>query len=188
MNLAVVRLVRRAVGFVGIALFAVLLGFSILTHVAQLSGRQLFIVGGGSMEPGIPIGSLVFVSPTDANTVAIGNVITVRADNGVVFTHRVVRVVDLADGRYYATKGDANQSPDASLVPARAIVGTADTFVPVAGYLQQYLSTTAGFVVVLGILAGLFLIHLLLQMLEAPPNPGDNAESDRAISPRSAAP
>jgi signal peptidase len=171
MNLPVVRHVRRAVGFVGITLFAVLLGFSLLTHIAQLTGDQLFIVGGGSMEPTIPLGSLVVVSQTDTNTVAVGTVITVRADNGVVFTHRVVRVVDLADGRYYATKGDANQGPDGSLVPAGAIVGTADTFVPVAGYLQQYLSSAAGFIVVLGILAGLFLVYVLLQMLEPPPDP-----------------
>ena len=166
MNVPFVRLVRRAVGFVGIALFTVLLGFSLLTHIEELTGHQLFIVGGGSMEPAIPIGSLVVVSRTDANSVAVGSVITVRADNGVVFTHRVVRVVDLADGRYYATKGDANQGPDGSLVPARAILGTADTIVPFAGYLQQYLSNAAGFVVVLGTLGGLFLTYLLLQMVE----------------------
>jgi signal peptidase I len=182
MSLPVVRVVRRAVGFVGITLFAVLLGFSLLTHIAQLTGHQLFIVGGGSMEPVIPVGSLVVVSPTDANTVAVGAVITVRADNGVVFTHRVVRVVDLADGRYYATKGDANQTADGGLVPARAIVGTADTFVPVAGYLQEYLSRTAGFVVVLGILGGLFLVYVLLQMIEPSRDPSQMTTRD-PVSP-----
>ena len=166
MNLPFVRLVRRAVGFVGIALFAVLLGFSLLTNLARFTGHELFIVGGGSMEPRIPIGSLVIVSRTDASKMAVGTVITVRADNGVVFTHRVVRVVDLVDGRYFATKGDANQTLDGSLVPARAILGTADIYVPVAGYLQHYLSSAAGFVTVLGILGGLFLVQMLLQMLE----------------------
>ena len=166
MNLSLIRLARRVVGLIGIALFAILVGFSLLTHIAPLTGYQLFIVGGGSMEPSIPIGSLVVVSQIDASTVAVGDVITIRADNGVVVTHRVIRVVNLAEGRFYATKGDANQNPDGSLVPARAIVGKAGRYVPLAGYAQEYLSTFAGFVAALGVLGGILLVHVLLETLE----------------------
>ena len=170
MNLNLIRLARRVVRLIGIALFAVLVGLSLLTHIAPLTGHQLFVVGGGSMEPGIPIGSLVVVSQIDASTVAVGDVITIRADNGVVVTHRVVRVVDLADGRFFATKGDANQSPDGSLVPARAIIGKAGQYVPLAGYAQAYLSTFAGFVAVLGVFGGMLLVLVLLETLEPDPN------------------
>ena len=65
MILNVMRLTRRAVGFIWIALFVVLVGFALVTHIAPLTGRQLFIIIGGSMEPAIPIGSLVVAAPAD---------------------------------------------------------------------------------------------------------------------------
>ena len=163
---SLIRLARRAVGLVGIALLGVLVGFSLFTHVATLSGHQLFIVGGGSMEPSIPLGSLVIATQTDASTVAVGDVVTIRADNGVVITHRVNRVVDLPEGRFFELKGDANLGPDAVLVPSRAIVGAADQYVPFAGYAQEYLSTVTGLVAALSTLGALALIYRLLEMLE----------------------
>jgi signal peptidase I len=165
MKLRIVRRARRAVGLVGIALFVVLVGFSVLIHAAPLAGRQLFIVGGGSMEPTIPIGSLVVVARADVMTLAVGDVVTIRADNGVVITHRVSRVVDLAEGRYFETKGDANRTSDGSLVPARAIIGVADRYVPYAGYAQQFLSTLPGLIAALSVLGAFFLVALLLDML-----------------------
>ena len=77
MNLSLFRLARRALGLIWIALFGVLVGFSVLTNVAPLSGHDLFIIIGGSMEPAIPIGSLVLTSPTDAATVVAGDVLTI---------------------------------------------------------------------------------------------------------------
>lgn len=168
MILSLIRLARRAVGLIEIALFAVLIGFSLFTHIAPLTGRELFIVGGGSMEPSIPIGSLVLATRTDATTVALGDVVTVRADNGVVFTHRITRVVDLPDGRYFETKGDANPSPDGGLVPARAIVGATEQYVPYAGYARDFLSSVPGVVTALSVLGALLLTYLLLEMIESP--------------------
>ena len=171
MILKAIRVVRRAVGFIGIALVVILIGFSMFTHIVPMTGRQLFIVGGGSMEPSVPIGSLVIVSRTDPMTVAVGDVLTVRADNGVVFTHRVSRILDLTEGRFFETKGDANQTPDAALVPARAVVGEAGQYVPLAGYAQGFLSKLPGMVAALALLGTLLLLSLLLEMLEEPAGP-----------------
>jgi signal peptidase I len=172
MILSLIRLARRAVGLVGLALLAVLVGFSLFTHIAQLTGDQLFIVGGGSMEPSIPIGSLVVVARTDPMTVAVGDVVTIRADNGVVVTHRITRLVDLTGGRFFELKGDANQSPDGSLVPARAMVGAVQGYVPYAGYAQAFLSSGSGEIGTLAVLGGLFLGYLLLEMAERPARAG----------------
>jgi signal peptidase len=166
MVLILTRFARRAVGVIGIALLVVLIAVSVLSRIAPLTGRDLFIIVGGSMEPSIPIGSLVITTRTDAMTVAIGDVVTIRADNGVVVTHRVSRLVDLPEGRFFELKGDANEDPDGGLVPARAIVGAAEQFVPYAGYASQFLSTLAGVVASLSVLGALLLTYLLLKMLE----------------------
>jgi signal peptidase I len=166
MNQTLIRHARRVVGLIGIALFGILLIFTLFTHLVPLTGRQLFIVGGGSMEPSIALGSLVITNPVDPMTIAAGDVVTIRADNGVVVTHRVQRVVDLAEGRFFELKGDANPTPDASLVPARAIVGAAAQSIPFAGYAQQYLATLPGMLSAIAILGALFLLHLLLEVPE----------------------
>jgi signal peptidase len=178
MILNLIRLTRRALGLIGIALSVALIGFSLFVNIVPLSGLQLFIIGGGSMEPSIPIGSLVIVTPLDAMTVVIGDVVTIRADNGVVFTHRVSHVVDLPEGRFFETKGDANQSLDGGLVPARAIVGAAQQYVPYAGYAQDFLSRVPGMIAVLAVLGALLLSYLLLEMLEEPARaiPGEARE------------
>ena len=164
----VIRPVRRVIGFSWVALFAVLIAFALFTHLAPLTGRQPFIIGGGSMEPSIPVGSLVIVSSVDPLTITAGDPVTIRADNGIVITHRVTRVVDLPEGRFFELKGDANPHADASLVPARAIVGIANVYVPYAGYVQEYLATLLGLVAAVVLLGALLLIYTLLEMLERP--------------------
>jgi signal peptidase len=165
MILTLSRLARRAVGIAGTALLVTLVGFSVFTHLAPLSGRELFIIIGGSMEPAIPIGSLVVTAPTDPATVVAGDVLTIRGDSGVAVTHRVRSVVDTPTGRRFEMKGDANESPDDGLVPADAVVGAADVYVPYAGYARAFLSTGPGLVVTLSTLGTLFLTYLLLTLL-----------------------
>jgi signal peptidase len=156
------------VGRIGIALVVVVVAFSLFTHLAPLTGRQLFIVGGGSMEPTIPLGSLVISTPTDTGRIRVGDVVTIRGQGGVVITHRVTRLVDTAAGRFVELKGDANRSPDAALVPVSAVVGVSDQYLPFAGYAESFLSTVTGIVSALAMLGALLLAYLLLEMLERP--------------------
>jgi len=168
MYLYVIRLARRVVGLIGFALVAILVAFSLFIHLAPLTGHPLFIIAGGSMEPSIPLGSLVIAIPIDVKTIGIGDVVTIRADNGIVITHRVDRVVDIPEGRFFELKGDANRDVDASLVPARAIIGAAEQFVPYAGYGQIFLSSLPGLIATASALGTLILVYLFLAVLERP--------------------
>jgi signal peptidase I len=182
MNVTLIRHARRAVGVIGLALFVVLVGFSLFTNLSPLTGRELFIIAGGSMEPAIPIGSLAVVTPVDTASIAVGDVVTIRADNGVVVTHRVSRVVDMPDGRSFELKGDANQSADGGLVPGRAIVGAANQFIPYAGYARAFLSTIPGLVATFSALIALVLLYVLVGMI-GPPVPGVPAEHREPAGP-----
>ena len=94
------------------------------------------------MEPAMPAGSAVFVEDVGSKAVEKGEVITFRQrasvaageDDGTnLVTHRVVEVLEREDGRYFRTKGDANEDPDSRLVPAEALVGERTFSVPVPG-------------------------------------------------------
>jgi signal peptidase I len=161
-----IRVTRRVVGLFTVAFLATLVAFALFTHVEPLIGRELFTITGGSMEPTIPIGSLVAAARTDPMTIDVGDIVTIRADNAVAITHRVTQVVDRSEGRFFELKGDANADPDASLVPARALVGRVGEVVPLAGYLRTFLSTTPGLVGVLALVSLLSLINVLLGMAD----------------------
>ena len=53
------------------------------------SGCKLMIVASGSMEPTLPTGSLVIVTPCDYDDLQLGDIVTMSS-GGYNFTHRIV--------------------------------------------------------------------------------------------------
>ena len=82
----------------------------------------------GSMEPAIPVHSLVVVHTDEDETYNAGDIITFHSSDsnldGSLNTHRIVAVDTDAQGQpVYRTKGDANAVEDADPVPAANVVG-----------------------------------------------------------------
>jgi len=161
---------RRIVDIALIAVILVVLFGVALGKLVPLTGRETLAIGGSSMEPAIPLGSAVILAPVDPSTLAPGDVVSMRiAEANAVFTHRVVEVVDRADGRWVRTKGDANADPDPTLVPASAIIGRVAIAIPLMGYLIALLSLPAGVLFVVGLAATLLAVAWLLESLEPLP-------------------
>jgi signal peptidase len=151
---------------VWLALVVLILGLAIGQRLAPLVGYELVVVRGGSMEPAIPLGALVAVRHAAVGEVRPGQVVTIRADNGVQVSHRVVATTEAGDQTFLEMRGDANASPDGTLVPGRAVVGVVDWHVPWLGYLAAFLSMPSGILSVLAALACLYLASLLLEPIE----------------------
>ncbi len=130
-----------------------------LGRLAPALGHQVFIIRSGSMTPTIPVGGAVVLDQQPTEDIRVGDVVTLRLDNGAIFTHRVTRLASLQGVPYVETKGDANASVDASLTPADHIVGRVSLTLPVVGYLMAGLAMPAGFATVL--LAALALVLAL---------------------------
>ena len=108
------RTCRLAMAPIWVLLTAVLLG-SVGIAITQRSGAaQLLTVASGSMQPALPLGSLVVVVPRDAAAVRIGDVITFNppGDDTRTITHRVVDVQGAGDAVSVHTQGDANPVAD----------------------------------------------------------------------------
>lgn len=157
----IITMVRRALTAVWAMVVVMLIGLAIWSHLASV-----VVITGGSMDPAIPPGAAITPSAIDAADIGAGDIVTVRADNGVILTHRVVRIIDLPEGRFFELKGDANASPDAQLVPARAVMGRVDSHLPLAGYAVAMLSTPSGLVAVLAALGALLVCIWLLEEVE----------------------
>lgn len=124
-----------------------LAGFSFLQTTGILDGKspqslRAYVITSGSMEPTIPVGSVI-VNQT-ADKYAVGDIITftTTADSESNVTHRIVGVT--SEG--YVTKGDANQDPDPITIPHSQIHGKSTMHIPHIGYLVNFSKTPQGFV------------------------------------------
>jgi signal peptidase I len=159
---ALITTSRRALTAVWVVMLVSLIGLAAWSHLASL-----IVIAGSSMEPALPRGALIGPAAVDPASIAAGDILTVRADNNVIVTHRVARVVDLPEGRFFELKGDANPSNDPQLVPERAVIGRVDLQVPYAGYVLALLSIPVGLVFLLTALGGMLVGIWLLDDLEA---------------------
>lgn len=112
--MTIVIRIARAVGTFVLWTLTVVGACSLIVWGLNAAGFvQPLIVTSGSMEPGIRTGDLLVATPTTANDVAVGDVITVRSDvTDRYVTHRVAEIFD-ADGEIgLRLKGDANSTVD----------------------------------------------------------------------------
>ena len=161
----ITRLARRTLDvLLGVIILVVVAIVVVARVIPVVTGGATFVVGGGSMEPAIPTGSLVIATPVAASQLAPGDVVSVRVgEKQAVFTHRVVRLVDREGGTWLETKGDANDEPDPSIIPATSVIGRVAVTVPYAGYAVWLTSTAPGLMFVLSlavlVLAGAWLLE-----------------------------
>lgn len=153
--------------------FAVIAGLLI---IPMLFGCKNMAVLSGSMEPGIPVGSVVFVKAADAESIEPGDVITYRLSGDTMVTHRVVSVDK--ENRELITKGDANDVEDGSPVAFSAVVGKELFHVPLLGYLTIYIRTPIGIIAVCGVLIVLILLNFLPGVLQPEEEKNENGKKE----------
>jgi signal peptidase len=122
---------------------AVLVLLTLAVLLPRVGGATPYTVLTGSMQPGLPPGTLVVVKPVQPEHIAIGTVITYQLKSGrpTVVTHRVVRVgIDGTGQRIFSTQGDANNAPDAKPVLPAQVRGEVWYSVPYLGHLNNVLT------------------------------------------------
>ena len=132
----------------------------------RLFGYQVYNVISGSMEPTYSVGDLLYVKPVEPEEVQVGDPITfVLNENLVVATHRVVEIDK--EGNFFVTKGDANDTPDASPVHFNNLIGIPKFNIPLLGFVSYYVQKPPGSYVAIGfcvvLLAAVFLPDLLFK-------------------------
>lgn len=148
------------------------------TRLAPLLGREVFVIRGASMSPTIPLGSAIIAARTPADRIVVGDVVTFRATNGVVVTHRVVEAVVDEGEHLFRTKGDANVTVDPFFVPEGALVGVVEATLPMAGFVMAMMAQPSGFI---SLAAGLIACYFALSIIEEPATRRARAGTSRWI-------
>lgn len=125
----------------------------------RIIGFTPYVVLSGSMEPTYHVGSLIYVRSVSPESIEAGDPITfVMNDSGTVATHRVTEV-DKENQCFY-TKGDANNTADASPVTYDNLIGKAIFTIPKLGFFSDWVMSPPG--CYLAMAAGGILLLLVL--------------------------
>lgn len=112
----------------------------------------------GSMEPSIPIGSLIIVKPVgEYKTSDIITFKSTQKENDYT-THRINEIKEKDGLKSYVTKGDANESPDFENVSTDRIVGKQIITIALVGYILWFVKTLPGLIVII-IVPALIIIY-----------------------------
>ena len=169
---------------------ALLGGLCIILFVfGLLFGVRAQVVVSGSMEPDLPVGSLLLVRSTPVSDLVIGDVVTVVRPSGPgLVTHRVVGIEETEEGATaLRLKGDANEGSDPEPYVV-AEVGKKLFAVPGLGTAATFLQTPFGLGAVVLILAMVVLTFWLVPAPkpEEPERAAQPGEPDGAHDPNPA--
>ena len=171
-NVKIVRkkepLIKSIIGVLSYAVFIWLLfvGLALLIYVADIKIRaakgdtsspkyNAYVVLTGSMLPEIQVYDVVVTKKTNAKDLKEGDVITFASSDtrflNTIITHRIIKKYYDAEKKQYTfqTKGDNNNVADSALVQANNIYGKVILKIPKLGYLQDFLASRGGWIIVI---------------------------------------
>ena len=142
-------MIGRILSAAGTVIMALVVAACLGLVIPKIAGYEGYVVVSGSMEPAIPVGSIVFSKETDPSTLQTGDVIVfVDESRGTTpITHRVVSN-DTAAGSI-VTKGDANSREDLNPVTYSNVIGKVEMHIPGAGAYAALITTALGKVILL---------------------------------------
>lgn len=135
-----------------------------ILFVPRLLGMDTLAVISGSMEPNIPVGSLIIIDETSFESLKVGDVITYKMSDSTVITHRIKQID--TENKSVITKGDANEVEDGAPVSSDRIIGKLKFSIPLIGYLTIYMQTPLGIAIICGIVFVLLFLYYLPTIFE----------------------
>ena len=146
---------KKIIKKLGILLMVLVIVACVPLTLPRLFGYQEYTIISGSMEPKLPVGSLVFVKHVNPHDLRVKDIIAYESGDAVV-THRIISL-DLKS-KEIITKGDANNVEDASPVTYQKVLGKVTGHVPLLGWIAKALSGALGKIIAVGVLlAGVYL-------------------------------
>jgi len=130
-----------------------------------VDGYYSSVIMSGSMEPVVPVGSVVVVGRVDPDDVKVSNIIVFQRSNSKTL-HRVMEKIVENDSYYFKTKGDANEDPDPWIVQPEQVQGSLLLTIPYYGYLLYFAGTPIGFILMVIIPAILLITNEIRKIIQ----------------------
>lgn len=154
------QIAAKVCSVIGTLLLLVAILVCIPLTLPRLAGYQIYHVISGSMEPAIPVESVVYVKDVAPADIQKKDVIAFHSVLGeeAIITHRVVSNNRVAGE--IVTKGDANAKEDLEPVPYENVLGKVALTVPVLGKILATIATIQGKAAVGSVILLALLLHI----------------------------
>ncbi|MBR4706586.1 MAG: class B sortase [Pseudobutyrivibrio sp.] len=139
----------KALRIIGNILITIVILACLPSVLPKLFGLQGYEVISGSMEPAIPVGSIVYVKDAGFEELSVGDVVAFEAGASVV-THRIVEINQ--SDKLLRTQGDANSAMDFMPVAYVNVIGKVVFHFPLYGYVAAWVSEVIGKIVLVALL------------------------------------
>lgn len=181
---------RRAAGIVANVLFYLCMLLLIVGAVTfsqsdnpekSLFGYRYYYIKTASMEPVLPVGSVVITKSVPSEEIQVGDDITVYVGDGSsdsYLTHRVVELTTDQSGELaFLTKGVNNKANDPAPFNAKLVVGRVVFCIPKLGVVMTFVQSQL--ILVIGIFVLLLALSFMLRLLfsKEPKTEGDPKHS-----------
>lgn len=140
------KVVPALCNLVGILILLSVIGSCLPVTIPRFLGYEIYNVVSGSMEPAIPVGSILYVEKIEPEEVEEEDVIAFWSNDSVI-AHRVVKN-KIVEGSF-VTKGDANAEEDMNDIPYDALIGRVSAHYPMLGQLMVLYASSVGKVYVI---------------------------------------
>lgn len=150
----------------------------------RLIGLTPYAVLTGSMEPELPVGSLIFVRSVDPADIQVGDDITFKLQSGSLATHQVWKV-DTAAQTFY-TQGIANKDQDGNIMHDGApvawsnVVGSPVFCIPYLGYINRFCTTPPGMYILVAAVALVIAVSIVVELANMRPESAKTAPTAAA--------
>ena len=163
-------LIAAVCNLLGTLIILLVIAFCLSLILPGYFGYEVYNVVSGSMEPEIPVGSMIYVQKSEPEDIKAGDIIAFRSGDSVV-VHRVTEN-QIVMGEF-TTKGDANEVEDFNTVAYDALIGLVAYHLPRVGQFMMIYTSSVGKLYVLGFAICGLLFHVLAGRLRK--NQRDNA-------------
>lgn len=145
----------------GLVLILLVVVICLPLTVPRFLGYELYAIVSGSMEPSIPVGSVVYAKAAEPGEIQPGDVVVFYGGHAsdTVITHRAVE--NHSADRELLTKGDANDGNDMLPVSYSNVIGKVELSIPLLGFLLPLITGTSGKIYLAGVLIAGVLFRIL---------------------------
>ena len=123
------------------------IGISLVTLEVFIAATLVYLVSGyfkyyaiaiasDSMNPTFDRGSIAIIKKQDSNdysNLEVGDIVAYNREN-IIIAHRIAKITEIDNVKYFYTKGDSNKNIDNYVVRQEMILGEINTYIPFLGY------------------------------------------------------
>lgn len=177
----ITKFIANAISWTVLVILLLIAGFLVYYYIANKvyasKGEKyepavgLYTIVSPSMTPNLNVYDVIVnVKVKNVDDIKVGDIITFISTSsiskGLTITHRVVAIVETAEGKEFKTQGDNNLTPDSATVPFRNVLGKVLIRIPQLGRVQYFLASSYGWLLIVVIPALFIIVSDVLKILK----------------------